>query len=69
MKKTTYLTKDQRQTIIDQCEFWFEEWKANDPNAYPESWEVRLKKIEQLNNSDFMKHVYEIYSPDIWEFV
>ena len=37
MKKTTYLTFEQRQTIIEQCEFWFEEWKSNDPLAYPEA--------------------------------
>ncbi len=69
MKKTTYLTSEQRQTIIEQCEFWFEEWKSNDPLAYPEAWEVRLNMMEHLNNSDFIKHVIDFYSPDIWEFV
>ena len=69
MKKTTYLSSEQRKTITDQCKFWFEEWKSDDPVAYPETWQVRLEMMAHLNNSDFIKHVIEYYSPDIWEFV
>ena len=30
MKKTTILTTEQRDTIIDKCLEWFEDWKADD---------------------------------------
>tara|TARA_R100000734_G_C3256514_1_gene56445 strand:- start:182 stop:391 length:210 start_codon:yes stop_codon:yes gene_type:complete len=69
MKKTTYLTQEQRQTITEQCEFWFEEWKLNDSLAYPESWQERLSMFTHLNNSDFLKHVYKYYAHDIWEYL
>ena len=69
MKKTTILNKSQRETIIDKCLEWFEDWKADDPNSYPESVEDRRQMMVVLNNSDLIKHVIEFYSPDVWEYV
>jgi len=69
MKKTTILTTEQRDTIIDKCLEWFEDWKLNEPIVYPETVEDRRQMMVVLNNSDLMKHVYEMYSPHIWEYV
>ena len=69
MKKTTILNKSQRETIIDKCLEWFEDWKLNEPTVYPESVTDRRQIMESLNNSDLMKHVYEFYAPDIWDYV
>jgi len=69
MKKTTILTTEQRDTIIDKCLEWFEDWKLNEPTVYPETVEDRRQMMVVLNNSDLMKHVYEMYSPHIWEYV
>ena len=69
MKKTTILNKLQRETIIDRCLEWFEDWKLNEPTVYTESVKDRRKIMEALNNSDLMKHVYEFYAPDIWDYV
>ncbi len=69
MKKTTILNKSQRQTIIDKCLEWFEDWKLNEPTVYTESVTDRRQIMEALNNSDLMKHVYEFYAPDIWDYV
>jgi len=69
MKKTTILNKLQRKTIIDKCLEWFEDWKLNEPTVYTESVKDRRQIMEALNNSDLMKHVYEFYAPDIWDYV
>lgn len=69
MKKTTILNKLQRETIIDKCLEWFEDWKLNEPTVYTESVKDRRQIMEALNNSDLMKHVYEFYAPDIWDYV
>ena len=69
MKKTTILNKSQRETIIDKCLEWFEDWKLNEPSVYTESVTDRRQIMEALNNSDLMKHVYEFYAPDIWDYV
>jgi len=69
MKKTTILTTEQRDTIIDKCLEWFEDWKFNEPTVYPETVEDRRQMMVVLNNSDLLKHVYEFYAPDIWEYV
>jgi len=69
MKKTTILNKSQRETIIDKCLEWFEDWKLNEPTVYTESVTDRRQIMEALNNSDLMKHVYEFYAPDIWDYV
>ena len=41
MKKTTFLTTDQRAELIEQCLDWFEDWKNSDPTCYPETREER----------------------------
>ena len=69
MKKTTILNKSQRETIIDKCLEWFEDWKLNEPTVYTESVTDRRQTMETLNNSDLIKHVYEFYAPDIWDYV
>ena len=69
MKKTTILNKSQRETIIDKCLEWFEDWKLNEPTVYTESVTDRRQIMEALNNSDLMKHVYEFYAHDIWDYV
>mgnify|MGYP003130480311 CR=1 FL=1 len=69
MKKTTILNKSQRETIIDKCIEWFEDWKLNEPTVYTESVTDRRQIMEALNNSDLMKHVYEFYALDIWDYV
>jgi len=69
MKKTTILNKSQRETIIDKCLEWFEDWKLNEPTVYTESVTERRQIMEALNNSDLIKHVYEFYAPDIWDYV
>ena len=69
MKKTTILNKSQRETIIDKCIEWFEDWKLNEPTVYTESVSDRRQIMEALNNSDLMKHVYEFYALDIWDYV
>ena len=69
MKKTTILNKSQREAIIDKCLEWFEDWKLNEPTVYTESVTERRQIMEALNNSDLIKHVYEFYAPDIWDYV
>ena len=49
MKKTTYLTSDQRAELIEQCLDWFEDWKDSDPICYPETREEQLIMLARFD--------------------
>ena len=71
MKKTNIaFTKKQREEIIDMVLGWFEDWKNDDPTAYPETVEERKALMLPLNNSELIKHIQEFYGcPDIWDYI
>ena len=69
MKKTTYLTQEQRSELIEHCLGWYEDWQATDPILYNETIEERKNKMIPLNNSQLIKHLQEWYAPDIWDFI
>ena len=61
MKKTTYLTSDQRAELIEQCLDWYEDWQATDPITYPDTRETLKNEMQILNNSDLIKHINDYY--------
>ena len=70
MKKTNIaFTKKQREEIIDMVLGWFEDWKNDDPTAYPETVEERKALMLPLNNSELIKHLQEWYAEDIWDYI
>ena len=69
MKKTTFLTTDQRAELIEQCLDWFEDWKDSDPTCYPETREERKQMMVVLNNSDLIKHMEKFYCEDIFDYI
>tara|TARA_Y100001972_G_scaffold2636_1_gene2993 strand:+ start:250 stop:465 length:216 start_codon:yes stop_codon:yes gene_type:complete len=70
MKKTNIaFTKEQREEIIDMVLGWFEDWKNDDPTAYPETVEERKALMLPLNNSELIKHLQEWYAEDIWDYI
>ena len=70
MKKTNIaFTKEQREEIIDLVLGWFEDWKNDDPTAYPETVEERKALMLPLNNSELIKHLQEWYAEDIWDYI
>ena len=69
MKKTTYLTQEQRSELIEHCLGWYEDWQATDPILYNETIEERKNKMIPLNYSQLIKHLQEWYAPDIWDFI
>ena len=69
MKKTTYLTSDQRAELIEQCLDWFDDWKATDPHLYSETREERKQMMDVLNNSDLIKHMEKYYCQDIFTYL
>jgi len=69
MKKTTYLTSDQRAELIEQCLDWFDDWKATDPYLYSETREERKQMMDVLNNSDLIKHMEKYYCQDIFTYL
>ena len=69
MKKTTFLTTDQRANLIEQCLDWFEDWKNSDPTCYPETREERKQMMVVLNNSDLIKHMEKYYCEDIFDYI
>ena len=69
MKKTTFLTTDQRAELIEQCLDWFEDWKNSDPTCYPETREERKQMMILLHNSDLIKHMEKYYCEDIFDYI
>jgi len=69
MKKNIAFTSEQRKEIIDMVLGWFEDWKNDDPTAYPETVEERKLLMLPLNNSELIKHIQELYAKDIWDFI
>jgi len=70
MKKTNaFLTREQRENIIDMVLVWYADWKHDEPTVYTETIEERKNKMIALNNSDLLKHLQEWYAPDIWDYI
>ena len=69
MKKNIAFTSEQREEIIDMVLGWFEDWKNDDPTAYPETVEERKQLMLPLNNSKLIKHIQELYAKDIWDYI
>jgi len=69
MKKNIAFTSEQREEIIDMVLGWFEDWKNDDPTAYPETVEERKHLMLPLNNSELIKHIQELYAKDIWDYI
>ena len=67
--KNIAFTTEQREEIYDLVLGWFEDWKNDDPTAYPETVEQRRQLMLPLNNSDLIKHIKELYSADIWDYI
>ena len=71
MKKTTYLTQEQRSELIEHCLGWYEDWQATDPILYNETIEQKRQEMIILNNSDLIKHVNNVYcgGEDIFKII
>ena len=69
MKKNIAFTSEQREEIIDMVLGWFEDWKLNEPEVYPETVEQRRQLMLPLNNSELIKHIQEHYAKDIWNYI
>jgi len=67
--KNIAFTKEQREEIIDLALGWYEDWKLNEPEVYPETVEERKNKMIALNNSELIKHLQEWYAKDIWDYI
>ena len=70
MKKNIAFTSKQREQIIDMVLGWFEDWKLNEPEVYPETVEERRQLMLPLNNSQLIKHIEEFYGVKgimLWE--
>ena len=61
MKKNIAFTSKQREQIIDMVLGWFEDWKLNEPEVYPETVEERRQLMLPLNNSELIKHIEKFY--------
>ena len=69
MKKNIAFTSEKREEIIDMVLGWFEDWKLNEPEVYPETVEQKRQLMLPLNNSELIKHIQEHYAKDIWNYI